>query len=352
MSIIKPHISAMSAYQPPLEGRNPQQNLLLDFNERTLPVSEPVVEALVNYIRSGSLQMYPSYGNVVEKIAHYAGVATDQVMITNGSDQGIDLIFRSSCSAGDEAIIPAPNFAMYRQCAGIENLVVVEPHYSKEKGFPTEQVVASIHDKTKIICIANPCNPSGTLVSPDTIVEMAKAAPHTAILVDECYFEYAKVTVADKVLEFPNIVITRTFSKTWGIPSLRLGYIIAHPDIVKALLNVRGPYDVNQLAIVAINAALDHPEYTQNYVTEVMQQAKPKFESWLREKNIAFWESGANFVWIFPEHPNNVAQVLQQKNILVRPKYDANENLGLRVTIGNLAQTEQLIHEFSLLLEE
>ena len=350
MTIIKSHIAAMSAYSPPLEGRNPQQNLLLDFNERTLPVSGAVVDALVDYIRGGSLQMYPSYSGVVEKIADYAEVPIENLMITNGSDQGIDLIFRSTCNAGDEAIIPAPNFAMYKQCAGIENLKVIEPFYSKESGFPVEEVKAAISDKTKIICIANPCNPSGTQVLVDTILELAEAAPNTAILVDECYFEYSKITVADKVAQYPNIIVTRTFSKTWGIPSLRLGYIIADSQVIKALLNVRGPYDINQLAIIAIKAALDNPEYTQAYVDEVMERAKPKFEAWLEQNSISYWNSSANFVWAFPDDPEKIAKGLQHKNILVRPKYDAHKNLGLRITIGNVDQTDRLISEFGSLI--
>lgn len=350
MSIIKSHIRAMSAYSPPLEGRNPDANLLLDFNERTLPVGEPIINALVDYIHSGRLQMYPSYGDVVQRIADYAQVESGQLMITNGSDQGIDLIFRSVCSAGDEAIIPAPNFAMYKQCAGIENLTIREPQYSREKGFPVDEVLAAITDKTKIICISNPSNPSGTMVESEAIFRIAEAAPNAAILVDECYYEYSQLTVAGAVDQYPNIVITRTFSKTWGIPSLRLGYIIAAPDVITALLNVRGPYDINQLAVEAVKAALAHPDYTQDYVREVMDQSKPRFEAWLTEQNIVFWPSWANYVWVFPENAEQIGRALQDKNILVRPKRDAQGELGLRVTLGDREQTERLITEFAMLV--
>ena len=352
MSIIKPHIQAMSAYSPPLEGRNPEANLLLDFNERTLPVSEPIIQALVDYIHSGRLQMYPSYGDVVERIAAYAEVKPERLMITNGSDQGIDLIFRSVCSAGDEAIIPAPNFAMYKQCAGIENLTVIEPHYTRENGFPVDEVLAAISSKTKIICISNPCNPSGTVVASDAIFRIAQAAPAAAILVDECYYEYSGLSVADAVEQYPNIVITRTFSKTWGIPSLRLGYIVASSEVVTALLNVRGPYDINQLAVEAVKAALAHPEYTHAYVREVMDVSKPRFEAWLTAQNIMFWPSQANYVWAFPDNAEAIGLALQQQNILVRPKKDAKGKLGLRITLGNEAQTEKLITEFAKLLAD
>ncbi len=120
MSIIKPHISAMSAYKPPLEGRNPKAYTLLDFNERTVPVSQPIIDALQAFIGDGRLQQYPAYGDIVERLADYAEVTSHQVMITNGSDQGIDLIFRAVAKTKAEAIIPAPTFAMYQQCANVE----------------------------------------------------------------------------------------------------------------------------------------------------------------------------------------------------------------------------------------
>ncbi|WP_018014801.1 pyridoxal phosphate-dependent aminotransferase [Teredinibacter turnerae] len=343
MSIFKEHINRMSAYKPPLDGRDPKQHLLLDFNERTLPVSAAVEEALVAYIRDGRLQMYPAYGDIAEQIARYARVEADQVMITNGSDQGIDLVIRASCREGDEAIIPGPSFAMYLQCAKVENLVIHQPQYTREKGYPLQEVLGLINEKTRLITVANPNNPSGTILPREEIVTLAKAAPEAVILVDECYFEYCSVTVADLVAQYPNIVITRTFSKTWGIPSLRLGYIISARENILPLLNVRGPYDINQLAIVAIRAALANLDGVESYVDEVMQQSKPRLETYLDSKGIEYWPSGGNFLWVFFADPVSTEARLQAAGILVRPKLDGEGRLGLRITLGTLEQTEHLL---------
>ena len=343
MSIFKSHIDAMSAYKPPLEGRDPKRHLLLDFNERSVPVSEPIKRALIDYINDGRMQMYPSYGNVVERIAAYTQVQPEQVMITNGSDQGIDLIIRAACREGDEAIIPGPSFAMYKQVALVENLTIVEPQYTREKGFPTAEVLQAINARTRLICIANPNNPSGTVVSREDIVRIAQAAPDAVILVDECYFEYCGVTVADLVGQYSNLVITRTFSKTWGLPSLRFGYVISAAENILALLNVRGPYDINQLAIVAVQAALDYPEYTQDYVREAMEESKPLLEKFLDQQKIDYWPSGANFIWTFPANAQVLDQALQNAGILVRPKADAEGRLGLRITLGTKEQMERTI---------
>jgi len=340
----------MSAYLPPLEGRDPQAFTLLDFNERTIPVAEPILQALEAFIRSGRLQMYPSYGDVTSKIADYCEVLEEQVMITNGSDQGIDLIIRSACREGDEIIIPGPSFAMYGQCARVENLKIVEPQYTREGGFPLEGVLESINSKTRLIVISNPNNPSGTLVSPEDILRIAKAAPDAAILVDECYFEYSKTTVAPYLAEQPNLVVTRTFSKTWGLPSIRLGYVLSAKENILALLNVRGPYDVNQFAVAAVQASLARPETALEYVDEVMGVSKPLLESFFRDRGVDFWPSEANYLWSFPADPERANQALVEAGILVRPKADAQGRTGLRVTLGTEGQTRRLIEVLSSVL--
>lgn len=347
--MIKSHLLAMTAYLPPLDGRDARSHHLLDFNERTVPVIEPIKQALQTYIASDRLQQYPAYGNMIERLAAYAGVQPEQVMITNGSDQGIDLVFRAVAKSGAEAIIPGPSFAMYTQCAQVEQMTLVQPQYTKDKGYPIDEVLATINDNTAIIVVSNPNNPCGTAVSNETIVRLSQAAPHAAILVDECYYEYTRQTILPQLAMLKNVFVTRTFSKTWGIPSLRFGYLMAAPDYIGALCNVRGPYDINQLAIVAALAALDHAEQIDDYVNEVMNQAKPLLENWLSEQNIPFWQSSANYIWVFPQGAEALNEYLITRGFLVRPKA-YNEALGLRITIGTLAQTQQLISTWAELL--
>ena len=342
MSVIKNHLLTLSAYQPPLEGRDPDTFTLLDFNERTIPVSQPIQRALHQYIDANRLQMYPAYGDIVERLAVYAGVATQQLMITNGSDQGIDLIFRAVASPGTEAIIPGPSFALYRQCAQVEAMALIEPKYSREAGYPVEEVIKAITPQTRIIVISNPNNPCGTVVAGATVARIAKAAPQAAILVDECYFEYAQETVVTGINDFSNLFVTRTFSKTWGIPSLRFAYLLSAAENIRALCNIRGPYDINQLAVVAANAALDNPDDIGAYVTEVMQQSKPLLETWLDQQGIVYWRSAANYLWCFPANADGLNTYLQQNGFLVRPKA-YGDKLGLRVTLGTLAQVRRLI---------
>lgn len=350
MPIFKSHLYQLSAYTPPLEGRNPSTHLLLDFNERTLPVSAPIRQALIDYINDDRIQMYPSYGNIADIIADYAQVQPQQTMITNGSDQGIELVFRASCHAGDEVIIPMPNFAMYQQCAQIENVKIIAPFYTKEKGFPLAEVLAAINEKTRVICISNPNNPSGVGVDKADIETIAKMAPNCSILVDECYFEFSGLTAVDLIDRYNNIVITRTFSKTWGMPSLRFGYLLSSQENIQALMCVRGPYDINQMAVVAARTALENPEYTDSYVREVMDQSKPLLEQFFDQKSISYWPSYANYLWAFPDNKDQVEAALADASILVRPKADAQGTIGLRISLGSLEQTYRLIDILSRVL--
>ena len=343
MSLFKSQLYQMSAYEPPLEGRSVDKHTLLDFNERTLRVDASIEQALIEYISSGSLQKYPAYGDIVEKIASYAGVPAANLMITNGSDQGIDLTIRAVCSPGDQAIIPAPSFAIYRQFAEVEDVTVIEPLYTKEGGFPTSDVLGLIGPKTKLIVIPNPNNPSGTAVPRQEIEQILQAAPQAAVLLDECYFEYLGQSVADLCSHYDNLVVARTFSKTWGLASLRLGFLVSSVSNIEQLLKIRGPYDVNQLAVVAVSAALDSPNYTKDFIKEVMTKSKPALESWCKGQKIEYWPSSANFIWTFPPKAAELADYLQEQNILVRPKKDPAGQLGLRINLGTLGQTEKLI---------
>ncbi|MGS2717990.1 pyridoxal phosphate-dependent aminotransferase [Eionea flava] len=350
MSVINSHIVALSAYKPPLEGRNPDAFTLLDFNERTIPIAQNVKQALHDYIDAGRLQMYPSYGDTVERLASYACVSGEQLMLTNGSDQGIDLVFRAVACVGAEAIIPGPSFAMYHQCAKVESMRMHEPLYTQDGGYPMAEVLSLINSETRIVVVSNPNNPCGTVVTADVVEKIAQAAPNAAVLVDECYFEYSHETAVPLINQYSNIFVTRTFSKTWGMPSLRFGYLMSASENIAALCNIRGPYDINQLAVVAANAALDDPSETIAYVDEVMSRAKPVLESWLSQSNINYWASAANYLWCFPDRPDEVACHLQAQGFLVRPKA-YGEQIGLRITVGTVEQMRRLVEVWTLWLD-
>ena len=374
----------MSHYKPPLEGRASKPYLLLDFNERTTSPSPKVKEVLRKFIESGRLQVYPEYGDLEEKIAQYAKVKPGQTMVTNGGDQGIDIICRAYLDPGDKVIIPFPEFAMHYQSSGIQGAEILEPPYkegrrdksllppslrSGEGRLPLEEILDLMEDeKVKLIIFSNPNNPTGIFTEIEDVEKILKKAEEKdiAVLHDEAYFEFSGTTAKDLVDKYDNLYIMRTFAKAFGLVSTRVGYLISQTKNIRELLKIRGPYDVNMFAKVAVISALEDLKYMEDYVKEVMEKSKLKLEEFLREKNIFFYPSRANFLLLrfenldkmgdedksssSPLTADRVVEGLKSKGILVRPKSAPDGKKAIRVSIGRTKDTEKLISALGGLL--
>lgn len=349
MPKFRENIKKMKPYKPPLEGRATGGYLLLDFNEMTIEPSPKVKKALKEFVDSGRLQVYPEYGDLDSRIAKYAGVKLSEVMVTNGSDQGIDVITRAFVKDGDKVIIPTPSFAMNYQSAGIQGADILKPIYLEDLSFPLEEILELIDEDIKLVIIANPNNPTGTAVSQEDFLKVLKKAKEkdVAVLHDEAYFEFSNITAKDFIDDFDNLFITRTFSKTFGLVSTRPGYVLSQGKNIKELLKIRGPYDVNMFAKVAISAALEDLEYVKKYVREVMEKSKPKLEKFFRENKIKFWPSVANFLLVKPDNQKKALEILKSEGILVRPREGLNIEGAIRVSIGTLENTDRFIKAYS-----
>ena len=322
----------MKKYLPPLEGRRCFKGRLLDFNERTIPPSKKVIRALKKFVNSGQIQLYPEYASINNKIAKYAGVKSDQVMITNGSDQGIDIIFRTYTKNGDKVAIPSPSFAMFFQCAQVTG----------------NKIVSSIEDGVKLIIICNPNNPTGSFTSLEEIEKiLIKALEISAMVyVDEAYFEFCKMTAAGLINKYPNLIVSRTFSKAFGLASMRIGYVLSSSENTNEMMKIRGPYDVSMPAVVAASAALDDRKEMEKYVDEVMNKAKPLVEDYFMANNIKFFPSRANFLLFKMENPSMHSKKLKNLGFLTRPRNGEGIDVTIRVTIGTVSQMTKFINQF------
>ena len=354
MPRFRENIKKMSSYKPPLEGRASKGYLLLDFNEMTIDPSPKVKKALKEFVDSGRLQVYPEYGDLDRKIAKYAGVKLDEVMVTNGSDQGIDVIFRAFVEKGDKVIIPTPSFAMFYQSAGIQGAEILEPSYKEDLSFPLEEMLDLINKDIKLVIICNPNNPTGTAVSEENVLKILKKAKdnNVTVLHDEAYFEFSRITIKDLIPDFDNLFITRTLSKQFGIASVRAGYVISQEQNIKELLKIRGPYDINMFAKTAIISALEDADYARNYIKEVMEKSKPKVEKFLKENKVKYWSGVANFLLIKPIDQKKTLEVLESEGILVRPREGPNIEGTIRMSIGTLKDTDKFIRAFSKVLSK
>jgi len=339
-NLVLPRIQAMSPYEPPLDGRSVFDGLLLDFNERTTTPSANAV--IVN-----QPQLYPEYFDLTAKIATYVGVQNNMVMITNGTDQAIDVIFRTFADRDDTIIIPEPTFAMYRQYAQVNGNQIVSPLYKPDTlAYPVEDILAAINDDVKLVVVCNPNSPTGTLASKIDIERIARKAKNSIVYIDEAYFEFSGETAVGLIDKYPNIIVSRTFSKAFGLAGLRIGYIMAQANYITELLKVRGPYDVNQIAAQAASLALNDQSSTKQYVNEVMQVAKPLLESFFKQSNTPFYVSSGNFILFKPADAKLAAAILRQNGILVRPQNKPGVENRLRLTIGSTEQMQRFIEVY------
>lgn len=222
-------VQAMKEYHPPLGSRDA---LRLDFNENTLACS-PKVREVLGRVSAGDLTRYPEREPVEAIVAAHLGLNLQQVALTNGVDEAIHVLFETFLESGDELLLPVPTYTMYEVYASATDANVVAVQAADDLQFPVERLLASITPRTKIIAIANPNSPSGSLTSRGQIVEIARRAPNAVVLVDEAYFHFHGETVMDLVGVVPNLIVARTFSKAYGLAGLRLGLLAGPVELIR-----------------------------------------------------------------------------------------------------------------------
>src|SRR5262245_61952818 len=263
----KPEVESLTPYVAPLEGRRPL--LRLDFNESTLGPSPRVLEA-IRALPPEAYAAYPEYAGLNEAFAETLHVAIEHVEAFNGIDAAIKAIFDAYGDKGGTFLTTTPTFGYYEPCAQQQGMVIEEVPYLADLGYPLDAVRKRLETGPRLFFVCNPNNPTGTLLAPEMIIDLARGAPQTLVVVDELYVPFTEQSVIPQALSLPNVVALHSLSKTQGLAALRLGFAVGHPTIVERLRRVTGPYDINMFAVVAGKVALADPEHTRRYVDEVL----------------------------------------------------------------------------------
>jgi histidinol-phosphate aminotransferase len=333
-------VKKLHAYRPPLAGR---QGLRLDFNESTIGCS-PRVLAELRSLAPETLARYPEREPLESEVGDFLGLDAAQVLLTNGVDEAIHLLCSTYLEPGDEAIIVVPTFAMYAIFAQAEGARLVQVLSGENFAFPLEEVLSRISERTRLIALANPNNPTGVAVAGDILLQVARAAPQAAVLVDEAYFEFHQETMLNLTARPSNLFVARTFSKAYGLAGLRLGILAGDSGQMAMVRRSASPYNVNAVALAVLPEALRDQEYVKNYVAEV-QHGRGLLERELRALGLEYWSSRANFVLVRvgPAHTEFI-QALRTRGILVR---DRNSDPGcegcVRLTVGSGEDVRTLI---------
>jgi histidinol-phosphate aminotransferase len=342
-------VQTMKAYRSPSAGLT---GLNMNMNENVAGCSPRIFRKLSS-LTAFEVSRYPHREHCEELTAKFLGVAPDQVVLTNGVDEGIHLICEAYLREEDEAILVVPTFGMYAIYIHATGAHIRTIPMHDDFSFPIDEIIAAVTPRTRMIALANPNNPSGTVAEPAELLRIVEKAPNAAVLIDEAYFEFYGQSVLPALPRYDNLFIARTFSKAYGLAGLRLGVLVGSADQMEMVRRVSSPYNVNAASLAVLPTALSDQQYVADYLRQVFD-GRLRLQSLFAELGLQYWPSHANFVLarIGPDYRRFI-DGMQQRGILVR---DRNSDPGcagcVRITLGNTEQNEQMLTAVREVLKE
>jgi len=324
----------------------PPSGLRLHLNENTAGCSPRVVEALQALTRTQA-SFYPDYDEVIGTCAAHLGVAADQLLLTNGLDEGIlaasvAALRRGASDPQRDAIVPVPAFDMYAACADVAGGHVVEVPTGADFDFSLEAILDGLTSRTGVIFLTTPGNPTGKRIPREDLLEIATAAPQALIFVDEAYYDFCGDTLigSPDLRKLPNVVVGRTFAKAYGLAGLRIGALVGAAETLGPLRRVVPPYSLNVCATVALCAALQDREYHSWYVEQTHTSRQLLYDA-LDRLAVRYWKSDANFVLAdFGALAPRVVASLAARGVFVRDRSSDPRCRGcIRITAGVVQHT-------------
>jgi histidinol-phosphate aminotransferase len=314
----------------------------IDANENPYGCSPRVNKALARYPQ---FNIYPDDGQekLRKLLAGYAGVDAKYIVAGNGSNQLIDLLIRLLVNPGDEVINCTPTFGIYSFSTKLCNGVLVEIPRDESFNIDVAKVKAAITDKTKLIFVTNPNNPTGNLTPQKDIVALLETG--VPVVVDEAYYEFSRQTIVPLLGKYENLIILRTFSKWAGLAGLRVGYGIFPEAIADFILRIKIPYNVNVAAIVAVDESLKDTDYLMASVQKLIDERHRLFTRLQKISWLTVYPSQSNFILCRVKNidAKELHKQLQMKGILVRYFDQRRIKDCIRFSVGKPEHTEALI---------
>ncbi|MBW5446625.1 histidinol-phosphate transaminase [Cohnella sp. CFH 77786] len=357
----KPNVVHLPVYQPgkPVEDVKRELGLAevikLASNENPFGASPKAKEAIAREVQN--ISIYPD-GAAVELTAAVArryGVNPDQIIFGAGSDEIILMIARAYLRPGDETVMAASTFPQYKHNAEIENAVIIEVPL-KEGTHDLYGMLAKVTDKTRIVWVCNPNNPTGTIVTKDELEWFLSKVPSSVMVVlDEAYCEYIDDPAYPDGLEvlnkYPNVVVLRTFSKIYGLASLRIGYGIGRADVIRAINQVREPFNTSRFGQAAALAALEDQAFVEE-CRRINREGLLTLKAAFDRLGLDAFPAYGNFIMVDVGRPGaEVFDAMLRKGIIVRAGHKGYPN-HIRITVGSPEQNLKVIAALEAVLQE
>ena len=274
------------------------------------------------------------------------GIDPEWILVGNGSDDLLTMLFRAVTGTGRAVAYPAPTYVLYRTLAAIQGAPALEIPYGEEYALPADALAEA---RAALTIVANPNSPSGTAATVEQLAELADRTPGV-LAVDEAYVAFAEASALDLVRRSDRIILLRTLSKSHGLAGLRLGFGLAHPRLLAALAKVKDSYNVDAVAAAVGAAAIRDVAYTRETVSRI-RVARARLTTALAERGFRVWPSQANFVLARPAagDARRLYEGLRNHGVLVRYFAESGLTDKLRITVGTEEQNARLLSALSAL---
>jgi len=312
---IRQPLRGLRPYTPP--ARSGGSDLLLDLNEGAPLSPQDWLDRAFARISPDTLRRYPDASPLEARLAARLGVSRECVLVTNGGDDAIDRVCRSCLGPGDEIVLPSPTFEMIARSAELPGGVCVRVPWPGAE-FPLEPVLAAMTDRTRLIAVVSPNNPSGATITADQLRALSAAAPDRLLMVDLAYTEFADKDLTPLALGLPNAVVIRTLSKAYGMAALRVGYAVGQPGTINALRAAGGPFPCSSFSLAAADAALDLPEGVLSARVARIREERSALTALLAARGVQVTPSQANFVLARLSDPDPLLAALADRGIRVK----------------------------------
>ena len=349
--MLKPResIAALDQYRSPIASR---EGLSLDLNENLAGCSSRVL-ARLRTLSSEDIARYPQREIGERLVATFLGVDPEQVLLTNGVDETLCLLFSTYLREGSELIFSDPTFVMYPIFGQAFGAQLVRVPAGEDLAFPAAEILSSISPRTQLIAIANPNNPSGTVASRADLRRIVEAAPDAAVLIDEAYFDFYGETMLGELPRHQNLFVARTFSKAYGLAGLRLGALIGPPEQIGLIRRFCSPFNVNAVALACLEEALADQAFVREYIAQV-KQGREQIAQLCQELGLRCWPSSANFVLVqVGNSAGAFVEAMQRRGIMIR---DSSANPGcegcVRITVPVSQQINGVLKAIRQTLQE
>jgi histidinol-phosphate aminotransferase len=330
-------VQGLKAYVPPLEGR--REFIRLDFNENTAGFPEVYGDI------SPDLMLYPEYSQFLAAYSRMLGLPQERILLTNGSDEGLFTISFTFIEPQEEAALTAkPTFALIPYYLKLVQSKLVEVPFTSDFQYDLPAIEAALQTGIKLAMFASPDNPTGATLPIETIRQWCSIYPSTLFVIDEAYAEYTAQTVLPLTAEFENLLVTRTFSKAWGMAGLRLGAVIGNPVLIDALTRVRSPYSVNSLAVTTATRLLQERETVLANARATMERKHWTLDK-VESRGYSIIPGNANFFLMkIGIQAKAFAEFFRKWGILVRDQSSRPELAGMvRISVGTQKEMEHFI---------